>query len=146
MKRRRWGATRRELAPRCLAAVLVAAALVTAGALASRPVPVQAQQAAALPPGLARFVAVHAPVVALTHVRLLDGTGAPTALDQTVVVTGSSPSARATYASVDRSARGRHLDVRGACPEPVARVPVPRPRRPTTRAAAATRPASALLG
>src|ERR1044072_1782772 len=33
-----------------------------------------------------RFVGVDAPVVALTHVRVIDGTGAPPLVDQTVVI------------------------------------------------------------
>jgi imidazolonepropionase-like amidohydrolase len=33
------------------------------------------------------FVSVHAPVVALTHARLIDGTGAPARDDQTIVIT-----------------------------------------------------------
>ena len=53
------------------------------------PVDVQAQDAPDLPPGLAPFVSVNAPTIALTHVRLLDGTGAPAATDQTIVITGS---------------------------------------------------------
>src|SRR5262245_52951527 len=32
------------------------------------------------------FVKVNAPVVALTHVRVIDGTGAPARADQTVVI------------------------------------------------------------
>src|ERR1700689_1054033 len=34
------------------------------------------------------FVSVQAPVVALRHVRIIDGTGAPALLDQTIVITG----------------------------------------------------------
>src|SRR2546422_1055799 len=37
-------------------------------------------------PGVKPFVAVDAPVVALTHVRVIDGTGAAPAEDQTVVI------------------------------------------------------------
>jgi imidazolonepropionase-like amidohydrolase len=40
-------------------------------------------------PGLRPFVSVHAPVVALTHVRLIDGTGAPALEDQTIVLSGA---------------------------------------------------------
>ena len=38
------------------------------------------------PPSLQEFVAVEAPVVALTHVKLIDGTGSPARNDQTVVI------------------------------------------------------------
>ena len=34
------------------------------------------------------FVAVDAPVVALTHARLVDGTGTPAKDDQTILITG----------------------------------------------------------
>lgn len=39
-------------------------------------------------PGVAPFVAVNAPRVALTHVQLVDGTGAPARHDQTVIIEG----------------------------------------------------------
>ena len=37
-------------------------------------------------PEVRPFVTVDAPVVALTHVRVIDGTGAPAAEDQTIVI------------------------------------------------------------
>ena len=48
-----------------------------------------AAQRREIPPGVRPFVAVDAPVVALTHVRLVDGTGAPARSDQTVIVRGA---------------------------------------------------------
>jgi imidazolonepropionase-like amidohydrolase len=39
-----------------------------------------------LSPGVRQFVSVEAPVIALTHVRVIDGTGAPVREDQTVVL------------------------------------------------------------
>src|SRR5579864_8639298 len=39
-----------------------------------------------LGPDVLPFVKVNAPVVALTHVRVVDGTGAPAREDQTIVV------------------------------------------------------------
>ena len=39
-------------------------------------------------PGLRAFVTVNAPNVALDHVRVIDGTGAPPLEDQTIVITG----------------------------------------------------------
>jgi imidazolonepropionase-like amidohydrolase len=45
-----------------------------------------AQAPQALSPGIKSFVAVDAPVFALTHVRIVDGTGAPAREDQTIVV------------------------------------------------------------
>jgi len=37
-------------------------------------------------PGLKPFIAVDAPVIALEHARLIDGTGAPPQEDQTIVI------------------------------------------------------------
>ena len=48
--------------------------------------PAAAQRVAGLAPGVRDFVAVDAPVVALVGVRVIDGTGAPTREDQTVVI------------------------------------------------------------
>jgi len=47
--------------------------------------PLAAQERPAISAAVRPFVAVDAPVVALTHVRLVDGTGAPARDDQTVV-------------------------------------------------------------
>lgn len=46
-------------------------------------------QARTVTPGVERFVSVNAPVVALTHARVVDGTGAPARTDQTVVIRGT---------------------------------------------------------
>jgi hypothetical protein len=62
-----------------LASCLVLAALV----------PVWGQQPSPLPPALTPFVSVNAPIVALTHVRVVDGTGAPARTEQTVIVDGA---------------------------------------------------------
>jgi imidazolonepropionase-like amidohydrolase len=43
-------------------------------------------QGAAVPAGIAPYVSVSAPVIALTHARLIDGTGGPARSDQTVVI------------------------------------------------------------
>jgi cytosine/adenosine deaminase-related metal-dependent hydrolase len=50
-------------------------------------------QARQVTPAVAPYVTVNAPVVALTHVRVVDGTGAAAREDQTVVVTGTRISA-----------------------------------------------------
>jgi len=50
-------------------------------------------------PAVTPFVSVNAPAVALTHVRVVDGTGAPAREDQTVVVTGTRISAVGPTAS-----------------------------------------------
>jgi imidazolonepropionase-like amidohydrolase len=48
-----------------------------------------AAQGRPLAPTLAPYVTVNAPVVALTHVRLVNGLGTPAVADQTVVIRGS---------------------------------------------------------
>ncbi len=53
--------------------------------LAALAAPLHAQREP-LEPGVAQFVTVNAPVVALTHVQLVDGTGARSRADQTVIL------------------------------------------------------------
>ncbi|MSR06178.1 MAG: amidohydrolase [Gemmatimonadetes bacterium] len=48
------------------------------------------QEPRVLNPQVERFVAVNAPVVALTHARVVDGTGAPAREDQTIVIRGET--------------------------------------------------------
>ena len=60
-----------------------------------------------------RFVSVDAPVVALTHVRLVDGTGAPAREDQTVVISGDKISAVGKTGSVNVPAGAQTLDLTG---------------------------------
>jgi hypothetical protein len=43
-----------------------------------------------LAPGVKLFVAVDAPEIALEHVRVIDGTGAPPREDQTIVMSKTS--------------------------------------------------------
>jgi imidazolonepropionase-like amidohydrolase len=43
-------------------------------------------QGDAAPPGVARYIGVNAKVVAIEHVRLIDGTGRPAVADQTVIL------------------------------------------------------------
>lgn len=47
-----------------------------------------ASRGQSLSPDFKSFVSVDAPVVALTHVRVVDGTGAPAREDQTIVISG----------------------------------------------------------
>ena len=56
---------------------------------------------------LAPFIKVHAPVVALTHVRVIDGTGAPARENQTLVIRDGNIAAIGD-AALDRAARRRH--------------------------------------
>jgi imidazolonepropionase-like amidohydrolase len=59
------------------------------------------------------FVAVDAPVIALTHVRLVDGTGTPARDDQTVLITGDKITAVGKAGSVAIPAGARTIDLSG---------------------------------
>ena len=54
--------------------------------LCAAALPLAAQAANSLAPGVREFVKVSAPVVALTHARVIDGTGSPVRTDQTIVI------------------------------------------------------------
>jgi Amidohydrolase family len=75
--------------------------------------PLAAQQRPAVPPAVRPFVAVDAPVVALTHVRVVDGTGAPARDDQTVIVRGARIQAVGPSASTRVPAGARVMDLAG---------------------------------
>ena len=60
---------------------------------------VEAQQTAR-PTQLQEFVAVEAPVIALTHVKVFDGTGAPAKEDQTVIIEGDRIAAAGDFGQV----------------------------------------------
>jgi hypothetical protein len=47
-----------------------------------------AQQNATLSPVVRQFVKIESPVIALTHVRVIDGTGSPVRENQTIVISG----------------------------------------------------------
>jgi hypothetical protein len=64
-------------------------------------------------PQVAPYVSVNAPVVALTHARVVDGTGAPAREDQTVIITGTRISAVGPSASTTPPAGAEVLDLRG---------------------------------
>ena len=58
-------------------------------------------QPARFAPGVRQFIKIDAPVVALTHARVIDGTGAPAAADRTIVIRDGTiadvgPSSRVT--------------------------------------------------
>jgi hypothetical protein len=85
-----------------------------AGALVVVPsIPLAAQQRPQITPAVRPFVAVDAPVVALTHVRLVDGTGAPARDDQTVVVSGARIQAVGPSATTPVPAGARVMDLAG---------------------------------
>ena len=60
----------------------------------------QAQTPTKLSPAVQAFVAVDAPLIALTHIRVIDGTGAPAREDQTVIVSGGRIQALGDAAAV----------------------------------------------
>ncbi|WP_025410441.1 amidohydrolase family protein [Gemmatirosa kalamazoonensis] len=67
----------------------------------------------ALAAELRPFVSVDAPVVALTHARVIDGTGAPPRADQTIVIEGGAIRAVGDAASVVVPAGARTIDLAG---------------------------------
>src|SRR5687767_7911467 len=75
--------------------------------------PLVAQQRPEITPGIRPFVAVDAPVVALRHVRVVDGTGAPARDDQTVVLSGGRIQAAGPSASTAVPAGARVMELRG---------------------------------
>jgi imidazolonepropionase-like amidohydrolase len=66
-----------------------------------------------LSPEVREFVSVDAPTVALTHVRVIDGTGAPAREDQTVVLSGGKIASVGDAASADIPKEARVLDLSG---------------------------------
>ncbi len=74
--------------------------------------PLPAQQRST-PPGIVAYVSVNRPVVALTHVTLVDGTGAPARADQTVLVTGNRIQAMGPSATLRVPGDAHVLDLSG---------------------------------
>jgi imidazolonepropionase-like amidohydrolase len=64
-------------------------------------------------PGIQPFVSVDAPVIALVHVRVIDGTGAAPAEDQTIVIDRGKISAVGSAASITVPAGARRMDLGG---------------------------------
>lgn len=73
----------------------------------------EAQARPALSPLTREFVTVDAPVVALAHVKLIDGTGRAATEDQTIIIRGDRIAAVGSSASVAIPAGARVLDLRG---------------------------------
>jgi imidazolonepropionase-like amidohydrolase len=86
-------------------ALLAAALLLSATAAAA--------QERAVPAGVQSFVSVSAPVIALTHVRVVDGTGAGARADQTVIVQGERIAAVGASGAVAIPPGARTLDLSG---------------------------------
>lgn len=64
-------------------------------------------------PGTEPFVSVNDPVIALVHVRVIDGTGAPAAEDQTVIIDHGKLAAIGSAASAPIPAGARRMDLTG---------------------------------
>src|SRR5439155_27360609 len=60
-----------------------------------------------------RFITTNAPIVALSHVRVIDGTGGPGKDDQTLIIEGGRIQALGDAARVAAPPSGRVLDLRG---------------------------------
>jgi imidazolonepropionase-like amidohydrolase len=75
-------------------------------------VPIVAQRPA-VTPAVRPFVSVDAPVVALTHVRVVDGTGAPARADQTVILRDGRIEAVGPRASTRVPRGARVVELRG---------------------------------
>ncbi|HEY2013509.1 MAG TPA: amidohydrolase family protein [Bryobacteraceae bacterium] len=70
-----------------------------------------AQQPSKLTPGTKPFIAVDAPVVALLHVRVIDGTGAAPAEDQTIVIDHGRIAAVGSASSTAIPAGAQRMDL-----------------------------------
>lgn len=66
-----------------------------------------------LAPGVQRFVSIDAPVIALTHARLVDGTGSAARADQTIIIRDSRIAAVGPFASTAVPAGARVVDLSG---------------------------------
>src|SRR5688500_703662 len=75
--------------------------------------PLQAQDRAPVGPNVAPYVSVNAPLVALTHVRVVDGTGAPARDDQTIVIRGTMIGTVGASATTTVPATAQSIDLSG---------------------------------
>ncbi len=66
-----------------------------------------------LPPAVKQYVSVDAPVVALTHARVIDGTGRPSMADQTVIIRGEKIAAVGATGSVAVPTDAMVIDLTG---------------------------------
>ena len=98
---------------RLLRAALIILFLQTLDARGQQPAPTPAPASRALPQVTQEFISVDAPVVALQHVRVIDGTGAPATADQTIVIQDGRIKAIGPSASTPAPAGARVLDLAG---------------------------------
>src|SRR5437667_9572947 len=64
-------------------------------------------------PGTQPFVSVDAPVIALVHVRVMDGTGAPPAADQTIIIDHGKIASVGSASSTAVPAGAHRMDLAG---------------------------------
>lgn len=93
--------------------MFVLSAVLAAGILSFVLPAVHAQQAASLSPGAREFVEVSAPVVALTHARVIDGTGAAPRADQTIIIADGKVRSIGDSATTPAPAGAQILDLTG---------------------------------
>src|SRR5688500_10006498 len=72
-----------------------------------------AQRAPQLSPAVRAYVSVDAPVVALTHARVIDGTGAAPREDQTLIIRDGNIAAIGNFASTQVPAGAHTIDLTG---------------------------------
>src|SRR6185436_16822047 len=65
------------------------------------------------PPDRQQFIRIEAPVVALTHVRVIDGTGAAPLEDQTIVISAGKIDSIAPTATARVPSSAQILDLKG---------------------------------
>ncbi len=91
-------------------AIVTAAVALAVAAYPSGPLLAQARH---LDSAMQQYVRVDAPVVALTHARLIDGTGGPARDDQTIILRGETIAAVGPAVSVTVPADARVVDAAG---------------------------------
>ena len=94
-----------QIGRRTIAAAL-AASIGIAGATASAQFPTLSRN-------VRQYVTVDTAIVALTHVRVIDGTGAPARADQTLILRGGNIAAMGSSASVSVPAGAQIIDLTG---------------------------------
>jgi enamidase len=70
-------------------------------------------QRPALSDAVRRFVAIDTPIIALTHARIIDGTGAPAKADQTIIIRGGRIESLGSFATTRIPDNARQLDLTG---------------------------------
>jgi len=77
------------------------------------PLAIAHTQNSALSQEVREFVSVDAPVIALAHARVIDGTGAPAQVDQTIVISGGKIQTLGPSASVKIPEGAKVFDLAG---------------------------------